>query len=110
MAALTAFTLEALILTVRLFIYYYYEEDRSKNLARRYAITPEDYLQGMIQAGFASVSAFGMSIAGILVGSTLFLSSMAPMVCSIFFGFLGYIAAKWITGLIALKIHKKLTT
>ncbi|CAF1128713.1 unnamed protein product [Adineta steineri] len=106
LAALTAFTLEALILTIRLFIYYYYEEDRSKNLTRKYAISPEDYLQEMVQAGFGSLSAFGMSIAGIFVGSVLFSSAMAPMVCSIFFGFIGYITARWITGLIAIKIRK----
>jgi hypothetical protein len=110
LAALTAFTIEALILSVRLFIYYYYEEDRSANLARKYAINPEDYLQQMIQAGFGSLSAFGMSIAGIIVGSTFFVSSMAPMVCSIFFGFIGYIAARWLTGLIVIKIRKKLSS
>lgn len=109
LAALTAFAIEALILSVRLFIYYYYEEDRSKNLARKYAISPADYLQQMIQGGFGSLSAFGMSIGGILVGSTLFASSMAPMICSIFFGFIGYIAARWLTGLIAIKIRKKLS-
>lgn len=64
LAALTAFSLEVLILSVRLFVYYYYEEDCSKNLARKYAISPEDYLQQMIQAGFGSLSAFGMPIAG----------------------------------------------
>ncbi|CAF0964370.1 unnamed protein product [Rotaria sp. Silwood1] len=108
LASLTAFTLEALILSVRLFIYYYYEEDRSKNLARKYAINPEDYIQQMIQSGFASLSAFGMSIAGVLCGSTIFVSAMSPMICSIFFGFIGYIAARWLTGLIIIKIRKKL--
>jgi hypothetical protein len=108
LAALTAFTLEALILSIRLFVYYYYEEDRSKNLARKVAISPEDFLQQMIQAGFGSLSAFGMSIAGIVIGSTFFVSSMAPMVCSIFFGFIGYIAARWLTGIIVIKIKKKL--
>jgi len=110
LAALTAFTLEALILSARLFIYYYYEENRSENLARKYAISPEDYLQQMIQAGFGSLSAFGMSIAGIVIGSTFFVSSMAPIICSIFFGFIGYIAARWLTGLIAIKIRKKLSS
>ena len=110
LAALTAFAIEGLILSVRLFIYYYDKEDRSKNLARKYAISPEDYLQQMIQAGFGSLSAFGMSIAGMTIGSTLFVSSMAPMISSIFFGFLGYIAARWITGLIALKIREKLSS
>ncbi|CAF4669494.1 unnamed protein product, partial [Rotaria sp. Silwood2] len=109
LAALTAFTLEALILSVRLFIYYYYEEDRSKNLARKYAISPEDYVQQMIQSGFGSLSAFGMSIAGIICGSTLFVSTMSPMICSVFFGFIGYIAARWLTGLIIIKIRKKLS-
>ncbi|CAF1265845.1 unnamed protein product [Rotaria sordida] len=110
LAALTAFTLEGLILSIRLFIYYYYEEDRSKNLARKCAITPEDYIQEMIQSGFGSLSAFGMSIAGIMVGSTFFISSISPMVCSIFFGFIGYIAARWLTGLIIIKIRKKLSS
>ncbi len=110
LAALTAFTLEALILSIRLFIYYHYEEDRSKNVARKYAISPEDYLQQMIQAGFGSLSAFGLSIAGIVVGSTFFVSSMAPMICSVFFGFIGYIAARWLTGLIVIKIRKKLSS
>ncbi len=110
LAALTAFTLEALILSVRLFIYYNSEEDRSKNLARKYAISPEDYLQEMIQSGFGSLSAFGMSIAGMAIGSTFFVSSMSPIICSIFFGFIGYIAARWLTGLIAIKIRKKLSS
>jgi hypothetical protein len=108
LAAITAFTLEALILSVRLFIYYTYEEDRAKNIARKYAISPEDYIQQMIQAGFGSLAAFGMSIAGIAIGSTLFVSSMSPVLCSIFFGFIGYIAARWLTGLIVIKIRKKL--
>ncbi len=110
LAALTAFTLEALILSIRLFIYYYHEEDRSKNIARKYAISPGDYLQEMTQAGFGSLSAFGLSIAGMVVGSTFFVSSMAPMICSIFFGFIGYIAARWLTGLIVIKIRKKLSS
>lgn len=96
-----------MILSVRLFIYYYCEEERSNNLARKYAISPEDYLQQMIQAGFGSLTAFGMSIAGISIGSMLFVGSMPPIICSIFFGFIGYIAARWLTGLIAIKIRKK---
>jgi hypothetical protein len=100
--------LEGLILSVRLFVYYNYEDDRSKNLARQYAITPEEYFQKMLQAGFGSLSAFGMSIAGISIGSALFVSSMSPTICSIFFGFLGYIAARWITGLLIIGLRKKL--
>ena len=76
-------------------------------MARRYAISPEDYLQQMIQAGFGSLSAFGMSIGGMVLGSTLFLSSIAPIVCSVLFGFIGYLAARWLTGLIAIKIRKE---
>jgi hypothetical protein len=63
----------------------------------------------MIQAGFGSLSAFGMSIAGITMGSTLFVGSMPTIICSIFFGFIGYIAARWLTGLIIIKIRKKLS-
>ena len=110
LAALTALTIEALILSVRLFIYYYYENDREKNLTRKFAITPEDYLQEMIQAGFASLSAFGLSIAGIAIGASVCAGSMAPVVCSIFFGFVGYIAARWLTGLIIIKIRKKFSS
>ena len=94
-------------MSVRLFIYYYYEEDREKNLARKYAIAPEDFLQEMIQSGFASLSAFGLSVAGVAVGSIVAAGSMAPMICSIFFGFIGYIAARWLTGLLVIKIRKK---
>jgi hypothetical protein len=64
----------------------------------------------MTQAGFASLSAFGMSIAGIAVGTTFFVGSMPPVVCSIFFGFIGYIAARWLTGLIILKVKEKISS
>lgn len=99
---------EAIILTVRLFVYYYYKEDREKNLARKFAITPELYVQNMIQAGFGSLAAFGTSVAGLIVGSHLFLGTMAPLACSIFFGFIGYLAVRWLTGVAIVKAKKKL--
>lgn len=110
LAALTAFSLEGLILSVRLFVYFQYEADREKNLARQYAITPDDYLQKMLQAGFGSLSAFGMSIVGISIGSSLFVGTLSPTICSIFFGFLGYLAARWLTGLIVVRLRRKVST
>ncbi|CAF0860624.1 unnamed protein product [Adineta ricciae] len=106
LAALTASVLETLLLSVRLFVYYYYKEKRTENLARKYAITPHDYIQQMIQAGLGNLSAFGLSIAGMVVKSSVFVSAMSPTAFSIFFGFIGYLAARWITGLIALKIRR----
>ncbi|CAF1121809.1 unnamed protein product, partial [Didymodactylos carnosus] len=108
LAALSAFTLEALILSVRLFIYYWYETDREKNLIRKVAITPENYVQQMIQAGVGSLAAFGLSIAAVWVGSTTFMVGATPMVCSIFFGFIGYLAARWLSGLLIVQVKKKL--
>lgn len=105
LAALTAHVLEALLLTVRLFIYYFYQENREEYLLRKYAITPRDYIQKMIQAGFANLSTFGMSIAGLIFKSSVFLSAMSPTAYSILFGFIGYLAARWITGLLACKIR-----
>ncbi|UJR13328.1 hypothetical protein I4U23_000346 [Adineta vaga] len=52
---------------------------------------------------------FEMSIAGIIADSTFFVSAMARIVCSIFFEFLRYITARWLTGLIAFKIREKLS-
>ncbi|UJR18269.1 hypothetical protein I4U23_005172 [Adineta vaga] len=105
LAALTSSVLEALLYSVRLFIYYYYPDKRKENLARKYAITPHDYIQQMIQAGFGNLSTFGLSIAGIIFKSSVFFNAMTPTAASIFFGFLGYLAARWITGLIALEIR-----
>ncbi len=83
---------------------------KGKLIILSYAISAGDYLQEMTQAGFASLSAFDLSIAGIIVGSTFFVSSMSPMICSIFFGFIGYIAARWLTGLIVIKIREKISS
>ena len=105
LAALTAGVLEALLLSVRLFVYYYYKEKRTENLARKYAITPHDYIQQMIQAGLGNLSTFGLSIAGMVIKSSVFVSAMSPTAFSTFFGFIGYLAARWITGLIAVKIR-----
>ena len=73
LARFVTLTIEALILSVRLFIYYYYEDDRAENLT-------EDYLQEMIQAGFASLSTCRMSIAEIAVGAGFCAGSMTSVV------------------------------
>ena len=99
-AAAASFALEALILTVRLLIYYFRENDRQKNLARKWAITPEEYCRTMTQAGFANLVAFGAAVGGVaLVGLVVGgLTSTWTIALSILFGFFGYLAGRLISG------------
>lgn len=95
-AAAVSFSIEAVILTVRVLIYQFStEEKREIFLARGWAITWADYAKGMTQAGLANLAAFGFSVLGLFVGAAF--GGVGAIPLSILFGFVGYIGVRWLT-------------
>jgi len=100
-----AFSLEAIILTVRLFIWWFWPESREKNLARNFAITPKKWSKCMIQAGVANCASFGGAILGLVIG-TLIPFPGSALVFSALLGFLFYLGARYLSGIGLDKIEK----
>ena len=105
--AAISFSIEAIILTVRVLIYHFStEENREKYLACKVAITWSDYAKRMTQAGFANLAAFGFSVVGMIVGSAFLGVGAFPL--SILFGLVGYVGARWLTGIVYDKARNKI--
>lgn len=105
--AAISFGIEAIILTVRVLIYHFSsEEKREIYLARSWAITWDNYVKRMTQAGLANLAAFGFSVLGLLVGAALGGAPALPL--SIVFGLIGYIGTRWLTGIVYDKARQKI--
>lgn len=92
-AASIGFCIEAVVLTVRLFIYYQCDDEteRQRYVAQKWTITPEQYQKRMFQAGFASLAAFVGSIVGVAVAGVIGCGVFVP---SLLVGFFGYLVAR----------------
>lgn len=102
-----SFAIEAVILTVRVLIYQFSsEENREKYLACKWAISWSDYAKRMTQAGLANLAAFGGSVLGICVSAAFGGVGIIPL--SILFGFIGYIGARWLSGIVYDKVRDKI--
>ncbi len=97
-----------MILTIRWVIYLCVKknkEKREKYFANGWAIDTKKYVKCLIQAGIANGVSFGMSIAGGVVGAFIPLPG-ATVGFSIFFGFIGYVIARWGSGALIEKIQQ----